>query len=344
MKIYRYLLIALIGVATGACSNELEKDVKLSVGVNTSADVTYDGTTITVKKGTPIEFALDGDPDCITFFSGEVGHKYEYKDRVTVDAKDVKTATLSFSVWAQYGNAETTAGVLSMYVSDQFKGMQKNDFAADSVSVENFAWTELVPQAELPQAPVANAGKAQTYSIDLKPYLGKNVTVAIRYKGVSNVASQPRMNFLGMKIYNEMADGTTSTLGAGNFGFTPLNMDNKKNYTDQKSMTVNREYGTVTNNTPGIWNLVGASTGSFFIQSSGAKAALKYSWLVSNPIEINACTPDTGEAVKNMTQSLSSYSYTYQTAGTYTATFYAANANYKKQSTLMKQITIKVVE
>lgn len=141
-----------------------------------------------------------------------------------------------------------------------------------------------------------------------------------------------------------MTDGTTSTLYASNFGLTPLNMDNKSNYPDQKSMTTNREYGTVTNNTSGIWNLVGASTGSFFIHSSGANAALKYSWLVSNPLEINACSPDEGETVKNITQSVPTYSYTYNTVGTYTASFIATNSNYKKQTRVLKQIMIKVVE
>jgi hypothetical protein len=344
MKLYRLLLIALMGVAATACENELKEDVQFAVTPTTSSDVTFDGSTITVKKGTAITFNLDGDPDCITFFSGEIGHKYEYKDRTAVDAKDVVSSTMTFSLWAQYGNAASTAGILSMYVSDQFTGLLKNSFATDSANVEKFAWNEFIPQAELPQVPVSNATKAQSYTVDMKSYLGKKLTLAIRYKGLDNSAAQPRMNFVNMMIYNVMADGTTSTLYAGNFGLTPLNMDNKKNYTDQKSMTTNREYGTVTNNTSGIWNLVNASTGSFFIQSSAAKANLKYSWLISDPLEINACTPDEGEAIKDMTQSLATYSYTYSTVGTYTATFIATNANYKKQTSMMKQITIKVVE
>jgi hypothetical protein len=251
---------------------------------------------------------------------------------------------MTFSLWAQYGNGACTADVLSMYVSDQFTGLLKNDFATDSANVEKFAWNEFIPQAELPQAPVGNASKALDYSIDLKQYLGKNITLAIRYKGLNNTAAQPRFNFIGMKIYNEMADGTTSTLYAGDFGFTPLNMDNKMNYSDQASMKVNREYGTVTNNTSGIWNLVNASTGSFFIQSSNAKAALKYSWLLSDPMQINACSPDEGEAIKDITQSLSTYSYTYNKVGTYAVTFIATNANYKQQTNILKQLTVKVIE
>src|SRR5574344_1144222 len=183
MKIYKYLFMALLGMTAVACENELKTDTALNVGVTTSSDVSFDGTTVTVKKGTPVQFNLDGDPDCISFFSGEIGHKYEYRERISVDANDVTSSTMTFSVWAQYGNAACTQGVLTMYVSDQFGGMKKNDFAADSVTVENFAWNELVPQADLPQAPVANASKATSFTIDMKPYLGKKVTFAIRYKG-----------------------------------------------------------------------------------------------------------------------------------------------------------------
>jgi len=343
MKAYKLAAICITSILLTACDQELKQNAELSVGVVTNENVRYDGETITVKKGTPVEFSLKGDPDFITFFSGEIGSKYEYRDRTLVDAKDLTASLLNFAIWPQYGNAECTAGVLSMYISDSFPGMGKKNFEEDSLLVENFQWKELVPQSELPQKPLT-ATTALSYKIDLKEYLGKKISIAIRYKATNNSSTQPRMNFTNVKVQNEMTDGQTTSLFADAFGFTALNMDNKKNYPDQKSMTRDREYGTVTNNTSGIWNLKDAGNGLFFIHSSGVKTGLKYSWLVSNPIVINACTPDHGVNIKNITQTLNSHIYQYNKVGTYTATFVGTNANYKQESTTLATIRVNVVE
>ena len=231
-----------------------------------------------------------------------------------------------------------------MYISDSFPGLYKNNFAADSALVETSAWKDLVPQSDLPQAPVSSVTGAKSFDLDMTPYLGKAITIAVKYKGQNNSAAQPRVNFVKMQIVNRMKDGTSSTLMASNMGFTAVNMCNRLHLEDQKSMTNNRAYGTVTNNTAGIWNLTGVAKGNFFIHSSNAKRALKYSWLVSNHILVNACTPDLGVNIKNISRNLDAYSYVYNTTGTYKATFLAVNGNYKKTSSVIRQMNIKVVE
>lgn len=343
MKIYKLAAICITSLFFTACDQELKQNAKLSVGVITNENVRYDGETITVKKGTPVEFSLKGDPDFVTFFSGEIGSKYEFRDRTLVDAKDLTKSLLNFSIWPQYGNAECTAGVLSLFISESFPGISKKDFREDSILVENFQWKELVPQSELPQKPLT-ATTAMPYSINLKEYLGKKISIAIRYKATNNSSTQPRMNFTNVKVQNEMSDGQTTNLFADAFGFTALNMDNKKNYPDQKSMLKDREYGTVNNNTSGIWNLKDAGNGLFFIHSSGVKTGLKYSWLISNPIVINACTPDHGVNIKNTTQTLESHTYQYDKVGTYVATFVGTNANYEHQSTTLVTLKVNVIE
>ena len=52
-----------------------------------------------------------------------------------------------------------------------------------------------------------------------------------------------------MQIVNGMNNGQTGTFAAASFGFTPVNMLQRRNLSDQKGMTSNRAYGTVTNNT-----------------------------------------------------------------------------------------------
>lgn len=335
MKLNRFLIAAgIASLALVSCENELVQDAELNVNVATNGEVSFDGQTITVKKGSPIEFQFSGDPDFLTFFSGEDGRKYEYRERITIDENEVESSTLNFTVTPQYGRP---ANILSMYIADDFPGLDKSNFEADSVLVETQAWQELVPQADFPQTV-----RAQSYEVDMKPYLGKRVAIAICYRGQDITATQSRFTFNNMEIVNKMASGQQTSLAAGSFGFTPINMLHKHRLSDQAGMTANRAYGTVTNNTSGIWNF--RDMNAFFIHSSGANSSLKYSWIVSNLLVVNSCTPDAGTNIKNMTQRLDTYSYTYGEPGTYTLTFVGSNGNYKQQTIVVRQFTVNVME
>ena len=168
-----YMCSALLLLFAG-CSDELDDQAGLQVGVATNDHTSMNGDTIVVKRGEALDFTFSGAPDNIAFFSGETGAKYEYKDRVEVDAADIVSSRLTFSAWAQYGNAKSAANALRMMISDNFTGLDKKNFKADSALVESFAWNELVPQADLPQAP-GNAKSANAFDIYMTPYLGKRI-------------------------------------------------------------------------------------------------------------------------------------------------------------------------
>ena len=178
MKISKYILISAIAATFAACNNELAEEATLSVDVARNENISKINDTFVVKKGQPVQFLFAGDPDNISFFSGEAGHEFQYRNRDQVPPEDIASSKLTFSVWAQYGNGECTKNVLKMMISDDFPGLKKNDFNADSMLVETHKWKDLVPQAELPQAP-GNAKKAKSFEIDLKSYLGKRLALAI---------------------------------------------------------------------------------------------------------------------------------------------------------------------
>lgn len=343
MKRYIYMWIPLFAFILSACEDDMKEQVTLNVKAITQENTQQAGDNIIVKKGSPLTFALTGQPDFITFYSGEAGHQYAYKDRDQVAFDDIASSKLTFSVWYQYGNAASSADLMRFYISESFPGLAKNAFKEDSTLVESFSWKNLVEPAQLPTAP-SNAANASSYEIDFTPYLGKRITIAACYKPHTNTAPQPRVNVVGMKIVNTMKDGTSTTLYASGFNFTALNMMCHHNLADQKTMTGNREYGTVSNNTSGVWNLTGSSKGDFFIHSSATGAKLKYSWLVSDLILANACSPDRGVSIKNTTESLSSYTYIYNKVGQYKAVFVATNGNYKSESRVVKEINIQVVD
>lgn len=348
MKTYKLITACAISLFLGACSNELDEDVTLGVNVSTNENVSFDGHVITVKKGTPVTFNLAGNPDFMTFFSGEDGHKYQYRDRQTIDPSQIKSSMLTIALYYEYGKTEMVES--KIYLSDDFSGLYKDDFLADSLLVEQYEkdgrWQSLVPNEELGYEFPASVGggNGRTYTFDMTPYLNKTLTLAIRYKGMDNSAVQPRLYFTKMHFTNELKVGSVSTFGASSFGFTPVNMKNRCNLEDQASMTKEREYGTVTGGVSGIWNLQNIGTESFYLHSSAAGKPLKYSWLVSGPITVNSCEPDHGVKIKDITQSLDSYTYTYDEIGIYNATFLARNANIDHSSSTTYDFVVNVVE
>lgn len=350
MKLNRYTLaFGIAALAFTACENELKKDAELNIGVETSDAVGFDGQqTITVKKGTPVNFLIDGDPDYLTFFSGEIGAEYRNRERTTVSMDDIESSKLSVTIEAQYGNP---ADIMEVRVAEDFQGLTKTDFAADSVLVdEGTDWQTLIDKAPsktepgIPQVANFNAGVLTT--IDMTPYLNRSITLGFRYKGVSNTAVQSKFYFRNLQIENVMKNGQVITLDAKSFGFTALNMYYRHpdvlNTQNRRNVLSGKPYATVTNNTSGVWNL--ANMTNFFIHSSPTGSPLMYVWLVSDKLVINACTPDSGVGIKNITEDLNTYSHTYDKVGTYTATFVGRNANYKQQTEVVREYTVNVIE
>ena len=81
--IYKSLMtIAFAGLSLASCDKELKEETAMEVGVVTDSNVSFDGKTVTVKKGNPVTFSFDGDPDFITFFKLEkLTMKYKFRNR-----------------------------------------------------------------------------------------------------------------------------------------------------------------------------------------------------------------------------------------------------------------------
>ncbi len=169
MKTSKLYILLLSTLAFASCTKEMTEGLdEVNVSVVTSETVTAEGSIITVKKGTPVEFSFAGEPDFITFYSGELGHQYIYRQRVE------------------------------------------------------------------------NEG--------------------------------------------------------------------------------------------------------FYIHSTGSAYSWKTAWLVSDPIKITSCEPDQGVSIKNLSQDIRSYSYTYENVGTYRATFLITNANYKHDDSQVYTVVVNVTD
>ena len=68
-------------------------------------------------------------------------------------------------------------------------------------------------------------------------------------------------------------------------------------------------------------------------------------WAFMQPIALNSISPDTGQSIKGVPDDVPSYSYTYDTPGTYTATFLAGTGNYQGESGIQAyEVTFTIVD
>lgn len=375
-KLYIFLLSAL---AFTACTKDLTEGLdKVDVNVVASENVTMEGGIVTVRKGTPVEFSIAGEPDFITFFSGEIGHQYIYRQRVETPVSDIVSSKLKFKVY-QEGNfsADPYNNTLDVFyaVSDPdngmegFPGLSKSNFDADSTLVADFQWTPMFAKSTFDNLKT-NVVDANTLELDVKKYIGKNLVIAIAYNkdeaenpknDGKTKTNEPKYYFDSMNIENTLRNDTVTHQYAGEFMFTALNFNHENLYnqsiekeeieykgndwTSVKNYLPNDlAYGTVTANVPGLWNMNNVANGGFYIHGTGSDYEWKTAWLVSDPINITSCEPDQGVSIKNLSQDINSYTYTYKKVGTYKATFLIHNTNYKHEDAGIYEVTVNVVE
>ena len=143
MKTYSIYTILISALVMTSCNKEMTKGLEdVSVSVTPGANVTVDGLMVTVKKGEPVVFNINGDPDFVTFYSGEIGHQYTYNDRYETQVEDILSSKLKFNIYqegASYSGDRynNTIDVFYTFIDaslgqEGFPGLSKTDFNADS--------------------------------------------------------------------------------------------------------------------------------------------------------------------------------------------------------------------
>lgn len=381
MKTSKLYIILLSALTFASCSKELTEGLdEVNVSVVTSDDVTVQGGIITVKKNTPVEFSIAGNPDFVTFFSGEIGHQYAYRQRVETEVSDIVSSKLKFNIYQEgtSRDGDRYTNCIDVYYAysdpdngiEGFPGLSKNDFDADSTLVDDFTgWKQIRPKVDYDNLGT-NITEALACELDVKNYIGKNLVIAIAYNGDkrpnpkangAEATSQLKYYFDSMNIENTLRNNNVTHQYAGDFMFTALNFNHENIYNqsivDEESgykgndwtsvssyLPDDLAYGTVTANVSGLWNMNNVANGGFYIHSTSSEYEWKTSWLVSDPINITTCEPDQGVSVKNLSQDISSYTYTYEKVGTYKATFLIHNTNYKHEDGGVYEVTVNVVE
>ncbi|TZF82592.1 DUF5017 domain-containing protein [Pedobacter sp. BS3] len=171
-------------------------------------DVSADKTAI--KAGDTVTFKISGNPDFLTFYSGEPGHQYEYKDRTNADG----TPQLQFTSYRQYGTQNNTLNIL---VSTDFN----NTYTADGIAAAH--WTDITSRATL------STGTDNTPSgvIDLSDFKSdKPMYLAFKFNG-STASTQRTWTIKNLVINNVLSNGSQIAVTTiADAGWVPINLNN----------------------------------------------------------------------------------------------------------------------
>jgi hypothetical protein len=268
------------------------------------------GFSVTTDKDTyaltdTIRFSFTGNPYYLTFYSGEPYHKYEYSDRVTAPG----VPQLQFTTALTTGSQKNT---LQLMVSTDFSGVY------DSTSIYQATWTDITSKVKLATTSTTVASGV----IDLSQFVTDEHPVYVAFKFTGTAGSAQRTwTIKSVALANVLDDSTTfSLLGIA------------ESTTGFKSVPMKA---------PGVaWTI---STTQLVIKGgTTASSPEAEGWVVSKPLNLSKVSPDNGTPLKNMTTTLSSFSYTYDVPGTYKATFVANNISRYDEKGDVKDVDITV--
>ncbi|WP_343702764.1 DUF5017 domain-containing protein [Chitinophaga sp.] len=291
-------LIYMLAAATTLAACKREKVPMPDFQVHTSS--------LTYKAGDTVRFVFSGNPDNITFFSGEPGHHYEFRKRTSA-ANDLQ---VQFSTWVRYGMIRDN---LQLMVSNNFNGK------ATVADVQAATWTDVSDRA------VFSTGTDRTPSgvVSLKDFArplqdSALIYVAFRYTDYKKPQGQNQWVIRTFEANNVSDDGVISPLAVmSTGGWQQVDVKN-----------------------PGFkWTI---TTAQLLIANAPGTADDNEDWVISkgfNPWQIK---PDVGTALKNVSTVLAEHTYVYTKPGTYKVVFDASAVRYTGEKRVLREINLTI--
>jgi hypothetical protein len=224
-------LISFLGLlilfALTACDKEL--DIK-----NLDFDVSIEKTTF--KVGDTVLFKFTGNPDNITFFSGETGQNYEYRNRLRAEGKP----ELQFTSFSEFGTQVNTLQVLA---TTDFNGIVNEN-------IGNVAWTDITNLVTL------SSGLDNTASgvVDLTQFVNdKPLYIAYRFIGQTG-STQKRWTIKNFLVQNKLNDGSVLKVAdITTAGFSQVSLKNSSVVWSISSDQIRIQGGPATNEDNDDW-------------------------------------------------------------------------------------------
>ncbi|WP_316816097.1 DUF5017 domain-containing protein [Pedobacter nyackensis] len=337
-----------IGILAGmlvltACDKTLEeKQVTLDV-ISTNVK---GQTSSSFTENDTIVYKFSGLHEVITYYSGEPGKRYEFKDRTSAKG----TPKLKFN--SQRANG-AQANALKLLISSDFqgvvaksktsKGVVTQDTAGTMANILKANWKDITDRAAWPtNTAVLNSG-----DIDLSDFAdqGKPVFIAFKYKVAAGTA-QDKWTISTLSLNNYLPDNSVYT--QANFAAANQNITNYgvnipglgwlSTFDPDNNVKKYRWVYTAAIGTGGSLVITGAANAPAATDAAEA-------WAIMGPIDLRKVSPDAGSPIKDINKILESYSVlpTYK-EGEYTATFVASNTTVKGTSVAVKQLPVKITK
>jgi hypothetical protein len=273
-------------------------------------DVTTDKTEY--KVGEAVNFKLSGNPDVVSFYSGENGKEYRFKDRTTANGK----VGLNITTQVLFGRQPNN---LALLYSTDFNGLY------DAASVRAATWKDITSRFTLStNTPGGSGAQIASGVVDISdlPIAGKPVYFAFKFTGDVVVGTTPTQNtwrVYNFDLTNTLPDGSVLTVTtAATAGWLAIDFVNPANK----------------------WTIQTIAPIIFFNPNSTLLAS--EDWALTKPLFPNNVNPDVATPVKTYLQTLNDYSYTFATPGTYTVTFVGTHGENSGSNDVVKQLTITV--
>lgn len=298
------------------------------------------------KTTDTIVYQLSGLPDVITFYSGAVGQRYEFKDRITANG----TPQLQFSSLRANGSQSNS---IQLMISTDFKGVVAKsqtitgvitrDTAATNANIAAASWTDISSRATW-----STGATTATPSgvVDLSDYAsqGKPVFIAFKYKAVAG-SIQNKWTITGLSVNNVLEDKTVYT--QANFAASNQSITNYGVNTPGLGWLSSIDENLNANKYAWVYTTGVGTAGSLVITGAATVAAATApaeAWAIMGPLDLRKVTPDAGVGIKEISAQVKSYTATVgYPAGNYTATFVAANNTVDGRSVAVKQLPITIV-
>lgn len=297
----------------------------------------------TVVAGQPITFSFDGNPDYITFFSGEPDNCYENRNRTRLS--EVAGMNLSFYCRMMYAENRDYLNkqVLRVMISTDYDG---------SGNIDPTQWRDLTDPAQSPDGKYleplvlksSTVVELPSSSIDLSAYKDGDFYLAFRYDcpphtGVSskddsyNYDNRPRVEVNTIRL-EKTEPGGKSHLNEdllNEFGFRTIFVNSR----------------TETSFVVGNYRML-LQGQEYYTEENGTIVDIDQNynmdvWVVSKKLNAADVNPDTGTAVKASNARVPVFQHTYTEPGTYKAAFVATNANKWNSTSTVREITVQVL-
>lgn len=335
MKNYRFAITALLAAAclSVACEEDILRDVD-ECYITLDAENTY-------TVGKEVKFNIKGNPDYIYFFSGETGHKYEYRDRTTIALEDLETCKLVVDCNALYGNPKG----LALYVSKTFEGLKGNDAAADLATMQAIEASmdengEIPGWDRLPYEDVASSRRT-VEEYDITDY-ADSFCLMFHWHPVIQDKSQIQRTYRIIYSLRTKFRGYDEVTTKGTaLGMTSVCMNIGEIAATSKKIIEDAYFK---NDGDGSVRFDDKVHDINFAGVAGNK--LDYtlnSWVLTKPQPLNHVSPDEGLSVKAVADDIYQYGYVYEKPGTYEATFVITNGNYQGTERKIQKMTVNVI-